>query len=180
MNLGVDTFVRHATPESYRPGIGLRPGGERPELEPLVSALYRAAFESIAAHSRHGVNVVADFGLHDFYSVPLGILQDAGRAFADLPVLFVGVRCPIEEIMRRRNEGQAGREGHYATGSPTDPPPPVLRWQAAVHVPGIYDLEVDTSELTPAQCAEAILARLKAGPHPTAMARAAAAAELRD
>ena len=26
MNLGVDVFVRHVTPERYRPGIGLRPG----------------------------------------------------------------------------------------------------------------------------------------------------------
>jgi len=36
MNLGVDTFVRQVTPARYRPGIGLRPGGERPDLEPFV------------------------------------------------------------------------------------------------------------------------------------------------
>ena len=30
MNLGVDTYVRQVTPNQYRPGIGLRPGGERP------------------------------------------------------------------------------------------------------------------------------------------------------
>lgn len=47
MNLGVDR-VKQATPERYQPGIGLRPGGERPDLEPLVVILYRAMYESIA------------------------------------------------------------------------------------------------------------------------------------
>ena len=37
MNLGVDVFVRCVTPELYRPGIGLRLGGERRELEALVT-----------------------------------------------------------------------------------------------------------------------------------------------
>jgi chloramphenicol 3-O phosphotransferase len=32
-----------------------------------------------------------------------------------------------------------------------------------VHVPGLYDLEVDTSLLTPEECAEAIIGRLDAG-----------------
>ncbi len=51
MNLGVDGFMQ-MTPDRYRPGIGLRPGGERPDLEPLVVVLYRAMYEAIAAHSR--------------------------------------------------------------------------------------------------------------------------------
>ena len=36
MNLGVDTFKERVTPKRYSPGIGLRPGGERPDLEPLI------------------------------------------------------------------------------------------------------------------------------------------------
>ena len=47
MNLGVDVFVRHVIPARHRPGIGLRPGGERPDLEPLLPALYAALYESI-------------------------------------------------------------------------------------------------------------------------------------
>jgi hypothetical protein len=54
MNLGVDHFMAMAPPR-YRPGIGLRPGGERPDLEPLVAVLYAAMYESIAAHSRLGL-----------------------------------------------------------------------------------------------------------------------------
>src|SRR6476660_1570313 len=64
MNLGVDVFVRHVTPERYRPGIGLRPGGERPDLEPLVAVLYAGLYESVAAHCRLGLNVVVDVGHH--------------------------------------------------------------------------------------------------------------------
>ena len=35
-----------------------------PDLEPLVPAMYAAVYESIAAHSRLGLNVVSDFGPH--------------------------------------------------------------------------------------------------------------------
>src|SRR5690242_142775 len=47
MNLGVDHF-KQMTPDRFQPGIGLRPGGERPDLEPLVVRLYRAMYEAIA------------------------------------------------------------------------------------------------------------------------------------
>ncbi len=43
-------------------------------------------------------------------------------------------------------------------------PDPVKRWQEAVHIPGIYDLEVDTSLLSPEQCAALIRERLESGP----------------
>lgn len=163
MNLGVDGFMR-MTPAAYQPGIGLRPGGERPDLEPFVALLYRGLYASIAAHSRLGINVVADVDHHDAYSVPLGILPACARLLAGLPVLFVGVRCPLEVILARRRA-----TGWDADKDPADPvPPPVLRWQSAVHEPGIYDLEVDTSVLTPAESAGAIWRRLQEGPSPTA------------
>lgn len=174
MNLGVDVVMRDVMPRKIYPGIGLRPGGERPDLEPLVELLYAALYESIAAHSRLGLNVVVDVGHHDAYSQPRHILANCARRLAGLPVLFVGVRCPVGVIMERRNAGQAGREGMYARGTEADPVPlPVHRWQDQVHRPGIYDLEVDTSKLTPAECALAIRMRLRDGPEPTAFARLA-------
>lgn len=168
MNLGVDTFGK-VTPPRHRPGIGLRPGGERPELEPLVALFYAGLYESIAAHSRLGLNVVVDVGHHDAYAHSQDILVDSARRLAGLPVLFVGILCPMEVIMERRNAGQVGREGVYVTGSAAEPvPPPVRSWQREVHIPGIYDLEVDTSLLNPAECAEVIRRRLEEGPPPTA------------
>jgi chloramphenicol 3-O phosphotransferase len=172
MNLGVDVFNQSITPPRYRPGIGLRPGGERPDLEPLVPVLYAALYESIAAHSRLGLNVVVDVGHHNGYRHPRHILADCTSRLAGLPVLFVGVHCPIDIIMQRRNSGQIGREGVYLSSTITTPIPlPVRRWQREVHRPGIYDLEVDTSELTPTECAEAIRNRLHDGTTSTVFAR---------
>src|SRR5689334_3300849 len=74
MNIGVDTIMA-ATPERFLPGIGLRPGGERPDLEAFVRQSYAALFRSIAAHAATGLDVVSDLGLHDAYSRPLGILS---------------------------------------------------------------------------------------------------------
>jgi chloramphenicol 3-O phosphotransferase len=173
MNLGVDVFVREVTPARYRPGMGLRPGEEGHEVVPLVPVFYAAMYDSIAAHSRAGLHVVVDVGHYDG-----AILADSARRLAGLPVLFVGVRCPLAVIMERRNAGQVGREREYATGSATEPvPAPVLRWQNAVHLPGIYDLEVDTSRLSPDECAAAIRRRLDAGPPGSAFTQLAVSTE---
>lgn len=171
MNLGVDVFVRHVTPPRYRPGMGLRPGAERPEIERLVPALYTAFYESIAAHSRQGLNVVADVGHHDDYSSPLHVLRDAAERLRNLPVLFVGVRCPLGTIMERRETDEAAGDDPLATAAAASHggiPEAVLGWQDEVHIPGVYDLEVDTSVMSPEQCAAAIRKRLTEGPVPTA------------
>ncbi len=168
MNLGVDRF-KQMTPERYQPGIGLRPGGERPDLEPLIVILYRAMYESIALHSRLGLNVVVDVGHHDAYTVPRGILPICARLLVDLPVLFVGVRCPLEVVMQRRHKTWPG-----STPDDGSVPQPVSLWQQTVHIPGIYDLEVDTSVLSSQECADMIRQRLEEGPPPSAILRLAA------
>lgn len=160
--LGVDAWMAN-TPAELRPGIGLRPGGERPDLEPYVVDSYLALYRSIAAHARAGFNVVVDVGHHDDYSRPLGILPRCRELLEGIPVLFVGVHCPIETIMARRNAGQPGRERQYVVATPADPvPAPILRWQTAVHANHAYDLELDTSLQPPTQCAEAISSHLAA------------------
>jgi chloramphenicol 3-O phosphotransferase len=169
MNLGVDKFMQ-MTPPRYLPGIGLRPGGERQDLEPLVPILYGAMYESIAAHSRLGLNVVVDVGHHDAYGIKRGILTDSARRLNGLPVLFVGVRCPIEIIMERRQN--TGWKAVSAADSPV--PPAIELWQREVHIPGIYDLEVDTSLLSPGECAEVIRQHLVNSPAPSAFQRLAA------
>jgi chloramphenicol 3-O phosphotransferase len=170
MNLGVDRF-KQMTPERYQPGIGLRPGGERPDLEPLIVILYYAMYEAIAQHSRLGLNVVVDVGHHDAYSVPRGILQNCARQLTGLPVLFVGVRCPLEVIMERRRA-----TWHVDSIDERSIPEPVSWWQQAIHVPGIYDLEVDTSVLSSEECADIIRQRIVKGPPPSAFQLLAAMA----
>lgn len=169
INLGVDAQNR-MLPPALLPGIGLRPGGERPDLEPAVVALYAALYDAIAAHARAGFDVVADLGHHDSYSTPLDILPACARRLAGLDAFFVGVHCPIQTIMARRNADP--QDGFYAAGDTV--PEPVQRWQDAVHVPGLYDLTVDTGRMSPADCVAAIAALLDAPPRQRAFAQLAA------
>ena len=113
MGLGMDLHIK-ATPPAYRPGIGLRQqipqyaiqtDPDRVPLEVLedkVPILYAALYESIVAHARLGLNVVADVYHHDFYTKPRGILADCACRLSGLPALFVGVHCPTEVIWKRR------------------------------------------------------------------------------
>jgi chloramphenicol 3-O phosphotransferase len=150
-----------------RPGIGLRPGGERPDLEDAVVVLFDALYSAVAAWSRAGRAVVVDVGHHDDYSKPLGILARTAVTLRGLPAYFVGVRCPVEVMMARRDAEPGGRGGggDYVTSEPDGSiPDAVVRWERAVHDPGLYDLEVDTSTSSPEACAAAILRRVVEGP----------------
>jgi chloramphenicol 3-O phosphotransferase len=169
MNLGMDVHIS-ATPSRYRPGVGLRP--QRAEhdrikpgrvpletLEDLVPVLYAALYESIAAHSRLGLNVVADVYHHDVYTKPRGILADCARRLHGLPVLFVGVHAPTEVIWQRREDtwGQVRHEVDDGVRSAVE----LGQRAAAEHR---YDLELDTSQLTIDACVEAIRKHLVEGP----------------
>ena len=72
--------------------------------------------------------------------------------------------------MKRRN--QVGAEGGYVVGTDDEPvPPAVSLWQEEVHKPGIYDMEFDTSLLSPLECTEQIRRRLAEGPPGSAFRR---------
>lgn len=174
LNLGVDAY-QQTLPPSLRPSIGLRPGGERPDIEAHLPVLFAALYESVAAHSRLGLNVVVNVGHHDAHSRRLHLLTDSVRRLNGLPVLMVGVRCPLSAILDRRSDPQPGREGIYARGDAEGHvPAPILAWQDEVHIPGIYDLEVDTSEASPVAIATLIGKMLRDGaPRPTATERIA-------
>lgn len=165
INLGVDSTMA-STPLAFLPGIGLRPGGERPDLEPFVVTAYAALYESVAAHARLGLNVVVDVGHHDGYSRPLGILKASAERLRGLPAWLVGVRCPLETILARRSAA-----GRFSAATVDATPAPILRWQDEVHRPGIYDLEVDTSVLDPSAAAAMIRRYIEMGPPPTAFER---------
>lgn len=153
VNHGVDAVMEH-TPLELLPGVGLRPGGERPDLEPQLPGLFEAMYATVAALAREGMNVAVDVGHHDDYSEPLGIRSFVGEWLAGLPVFWVGVRCPIDEILERR---AAADPKVYAQATENGVPGPVLRWQEAVHARGGYDLEIDTSIITPDLAAARIL-----------------------
>lgn len=169
LNTGVDSFMA-TLPPTLMPGIGLRPGGERPDLEPAVAKLYDLVFATIRLQAEAGFDVVADLGLHEDYSTPLGILDRAAIALGPLAAFLVGIDCDLQEIMRRRNANPQG--GFYASGD--TPPPPVLRWQEGVHRDKNYDLRLDMGRLTPEEGAAQITALLANPPAFSALALRAA------
>lgn len=150
INWGVDAF-NGTLPPHLLPGIGLRPGGELPDLEPNVFRLYAAYFAALAQFSRAGFDVVADLGMHADYAHPFDPMTEMRRGLSDLPVLLVGIDCALDVIVARR---QADTDGRHVSGP--DAPPPVRRWQEKIHENRSYDLRLDMDMLSPEQGAARI------------------------
>lgn len=152
LDAGIDKFI-WMLPERYldRPlwddvlGMAVRAG---PVGNQLISGMHQA----IAVLSRTGINVIVDHVLVD----PDWLLECIDL-FHELPVLLVGIRCPLEVLVQReqarknRTLGQA--KAQYDL----------------VHAHAIYDLEVDTSLLSPEECALRIKQRLEDGIPPAAL-----------
>ena len=133
--------------------------------------MYDALYASIAVHLRLGLNVVADVAHHDDYATLSGMLYDCARRLVGLRTYFVGVRCPAEVVWQRRKD-----TWHRDQDLPVDAPVPELVriWDREVHKPGIYDLEVDTSNRSAEACADMILKHMETHPCPDAFLRLAA------
>ena len=67
-------------------------------------------------------------------------------------IYLVGVRCPLEVIAER----EALRPGRF--------PGTAESHFHACHAHGHYDVEVDTSTQSPAECADTVIARIGSGP----------------
>lgn len=169
MHIGMDLHIQ-ATPPRYKPGIGLRP--MRPQdaravegrvsygdLVDAVPALYAALYGSAAAHARNGLNVVMDVYHHDNYPKTLGTLDIAKRELAGLPSLFIGVNAPLDVIWDRRGQ---------TWGQHRDTVDEDVRRAVEMHDVAAqalrYDIELDTSVLSPDECVGRIARRLAEGP----------------
>ena len=81
------------------------------------------------------------------------------KLLKDYRVLYVGVRCPLEELRRRETS-----RGDRKIGIAEEHLPKFLE-------AGPFDLEIDTSECGPAECAARIIAAADHPPRPTAFER---------
>ncbi len=159
LNAGIDTFLG-MLPERYleRPlwedvlGRFDRPG---PVGQALVSGMHHA----VAKLSRAGNAVVVDHVL-----LEPAWWAECGRLYRDLPAYVIGVHCPLDVLLRRERE----RADRVATVGEAELQFPI------VHADAVYDLELDTSTLTPEQCAEQILRRIESGHPPSAFRELAA------
>ncbi|MFI0721572.1 chloramphenicol phosphotransferase CPT [Streptomyces sp. NPDC021224] len=141
LSVSVDTFVDALPPRLREGGEGLviGPGGEV-TTGPAFDELDAAWLAGIAATARAGAHVVVD-------DVFLGGPRSRARwsrALTGLDVLWVGVRCAPEAATARE----------AARGDRT--PGMAAKQAALVHEGVPYDLEVDTTSTSAADCARAV------------------------
>ena len=141
--VGVDHF------NSMRPGWSL--GNETTsEGVAMNSALHHA----VAALARNGWSVILEHVL-----VNPVYRRECIDLLVEYPVLFVGVRCPLDVLERRERERSDRTIG-------------IARDQfERAHAHGMYDIEVDTSLHNPVECAQQIQRRLADGRPFTALHR---------
>lgn len=152
LHVALDQF-RDGLPDKFR-GLNSAPGEpghrglnvvpvvdqEKPftsiEFGDVGTQMLRGMRRAMAAMVAEGNNIIIDdIVLNDEF------LKDYLEVFAPFAVTFVGVRCPIN-VINARERSRPGRfpgtaYGHYV----------------ACHAHGDYDVEVDTAELSPGQCA---------------------------
>jgi chloramphenicol 3-O phosphotransferase len=101
-------------------------------------------YKNVAMFSNRGVNLILDQIIHD----PL-TLKNFYEALKGYPVLFVGVHCPVDELLHREQSRGDRRTGLAASQ---------LEY---VHKQEIYDVEVNTFNQSLSECAKEIADRLK-------------------
>jgi len=109
-------------------------------FDPLISVYY----STIKLFSENGLNVIVDTVIDNDKR-----FNECLDKFFDQPTLFIGVICSKEELMRRE-QARGDREIGLAN-SQFD----------KVYCFNEYDLEVNTEELNPVECAEKILGFIK-------------------
>ena len=147
LEAGIDKFI-WMMPERYleRPlwddvlGLADRAGAAGNDL---VRGMHRA----ILALSQAGCNVVADHVL-----VEPAWVKDCAALFSGLPAYLIGVQCPLEVLEQRERSRKNRTLGQARLQFPV------------IHKYALYDLEVDTSILSPEECARCICSRLDEPP----------------
>lgn len=140
-HLPVDAF--HA----MRGGSVLPEGGLQAEIDRTVKGFHRA----VAGMAAAGNNVVVDCPLSRRWR-----LLDLLALLVPQDTVLVAVRCPLPELERREAERGDRTPGLAALQYPV------------VHAHGPHDLDVDTAEHRPGECARRIAEFLAVRPRPTA------------
>ena len=163
-HIALDQF-RDGLPARYRglnspqgsPGAaGLNVVPLREDEEPLTHIRFgdhgeqvlKGMRRAIAEFARIGNNVIID----DLLFKP-EYLDDYVSVLEQIPTWFIGVRCPLEVVNDREQE-RSGRFPGTATSH---------FHQVHEHGTG-YDLEIDTCDLSPTECARQIVERMASPP----------------
>ena len=112
------------------------------ETTPLGNRFISGLHATAAALADVGLNVIVDHVI-----LERAWLEECARLWAKLDVLFVGVRCPLEVVLRLELEREEARTQGQAEAQ-----------FEVVHRWATYDIEVDTSVLTPDEAVARIMA----------------------
>jgi len=112
------------------------------ETTPLGNRFISGLHATAAALADVGLNVIVDHVI-----LERAWLEECARLWAKFDVLFVGVRCPLEVVLRRELEREEARTHGQAEAQ-----------FEVVHRWATYDIEVDTSVLTPDEAVARIMA----------------------
>jgi chloramphenicol 3-O phosphotransferase len=162
LGIGIDTVV-FALPKAYLdpPGwaevfryVPAEPGSPAPfriETGELGHRLIDGMHRMVASLADAGLSVIVDHVLLEPAWLP-----DLRARLAGHEALFVGVRCPLDVVVAREAARKDRTIGQAAAQFDV------------VHRSGGYDLEVDTSMLSPGAAADRIAEALGADPLPRA------------
>jgi chloramphenicol 3-O phosphotransferase len=138
LHLSLDSF-RNMEPEKYWEV-------DKEIMWRRVGALCRAINASVSTYSRHGQAIILDHVLSD--EAWHYMLED----LTGLPVLIVGVVCPLEELTKRE-EMRSDRKNGLAKSQ-----------YKTIHADRDYDFVVDTSSLPANECVRVVHEWLKTSP----------------
>lgn len=130
-------------------GVGLAWDGQvRPG--PAFRTLEAAWMQGIAAMARAGADIIID----DVFLEGAASRSRWEQVLADVGVLWVGVYCDAEVAAQRERQ------------RPDRIPSMAERQAKLVHAGMVYDVEVNTTHASPADCAHRIASRMPAGEQP--------------
>jgi chloramphenicol 3-O phosphotransferase len=144
-HLNIDDFIR-TLPAHVR----LNPAAFEQYLPRIIAGFHSSA----AALANTGNSIIIDHVLER-----PEWLKDCLDTFRNIEVVFVGLRCSLQELVRRELARQNRDVGiakyHYQR----------------VHAHEVYDLELETTNRTPEECAKAVIDYLDSNSTPTAFSR---------
>ncbi|MBN1537826.1 MAG: zeta toxin family protein [Anaerolineales bacterium] len=141
----IDSFL-HVLPEKYMSTADSEPSIENEKvLSEIMPGIMSAIHQSICMFASRGHNLIVDHVLQN-----QDWLIECIQLLENYPVLFVGVHCRVKELDRRE------RQRNMVQG--------LARQQfEIVHAHGIYDLEIDSADYDPLECAEQVKEALEKG-----------------
>ena len=170
LHIGIDLFWLEIFPSEWAgaatnsvqeiPIEGASPPKIALAVQPFGNFCISGLHHTVAALARIGHNVVVDHVLYEASYVP-----EILKLWQSFPVWLVGVFCPLETV-RQRAAARADRSWPTYL--------PMVTWmfdEAHKHTQGIYDLEVDTAQLTSDECALQIKQVLDEHSSPSAFKR---------